>query len=105
VSQNNQTSATCSEEKIAGDSESTLLSPSEADAIAVIRLNKATPRLEVRREFRIGRLRAVYNRRSRKNLWGRFGGGWNWRIGVDIGGSTVIVNLLVASLRFEVVRV
>lgn len=25
---------------------------------------------------------------------GRFGGGWNWKLGVNIGGSTVVFNLL-----------
>jgi hypothetical protein len=45
--------------------------------------------------------RFVYNRRSKDNLWGRFGGGWNWELGFQAGGRTVIVNLLVASVRIE----
>ena len=31
---------------------------------------------------------------------GRFGGGWNYNIGVQIGGSTIILNLIVMSVRF-----
>jgi len=80
------------------------LSVQEAAAVEIMRLNKATPRKEVRREWRIGRWRFVYNRRSKDSLWGRFGGGWNWELGFQIGGSTVIINLLVASLRINRVK-
>ena len=77
------------------------ITPAERGIIDIVRLNKATPRVEVRREWQLGRWRFVYNRRSSKNLWGRFGGGWNWELGFQAGGSTVILNLLVASLRIE----
>ena len=72
----------------------------EMGIISVVRLNRLSPKTEVTRKFAIGKLRIVYNRRSKKNLWGRFGGGWNWKIGVDVGGSTVIINLFVCSIRF-----
>jgi len=52
-------------------------------------------------ERRLGRLRFKYERRSKGNAMGRFGGGWNWNIGVQVGGATTIINLLVASLRIE----
>lgn len=32
---------------------------------------------------------------------GRFGGGWQWNVGVQIGARTVIVNCLVGHLRFD----
>ena len=32
---------------------------------------------------------------------GRFGGGWEWKLGVQVGGSTVILNLLVGTLRID----
>lgn len=31
---------------------------------------------------------------------GRFGGGWKWEVGIQVGSTTVIVNLLVAYVRF-----
>lgn len=31
---------------------------------------------------------------------GRFGGGWNYKFGLDIGGSTVILNWGFGSFRF-----
>jgi len=37
--------------------------------------------------------------RSKENLWGRFGGGWNWKLGFQAGGSTVIISLLVCEIR------
>jgi hypothetical protein len=63
--------------------------------------------IEVRRKVTIGRLEVTYSRRSSKNLWGRFGGGWQWSLGFEAGrwtrdyGFTVILNLLVASLRIH----
>lgn len=33
--------------------------------------------------------------------WGRFGGGWQWELGFQIGGSTIIINLLFCSLRID----
>ena len=42
-----------------------------------------------------------YSRKSKNSRMGRFGGGWNWNIGVQVGGGTIIVNLLVASLRID----
>jgi hypothetical protein len=80
------------------------LSPQESAIIDVVRINQATPRLEVKRDWRWGRWNFSYRRRSSKNLWGRFGGGWNWKLGVDIGGSSVILNLLVSTLRIERVK-
>lgn len=35
---------------------------------------------------------------------GRFGGGWQWAVGAYGGGRTLIVNLLVLSIRFELER-
>jgi hypothetical protein len=77
------------------------LSALEADAVAIIRLNQATPSKEVRRKWRVGRWRFTYSRRSKDNLWGRFGGGWNWKLGFQAGGRTVILALLVASLTIS----
>lgn len=35
---------------------------------------------------------------------GRFGGGWQWAVGAYGGGRTLIVNLLVLSIRFTMER-
>ena len=48
---------------------------------------------------RIGRVKINFNMRSAEGYMGRFGGGWNWKLGVMVGGRTVIVSLLVADLR------
>jgi hypothetical protein len=68
--------------------------------VGIMRLNKLLPGQEITKKFSIGRLEITFNWRSRKNLWGRFGGGWNWELGFQIGSTTVIVNLLIFSLRF-----
>lgn len=33
---------------------------------------------------------------------GRFGGGWKWSLGINVGGSTVILDLLFGSIRFSI---
>jgi hypothetical protein len=83
------------------ESSSDKLTPQERSIIDVVRLNKATPLQEVKRNWRWGRWEFSYRRRSKDNLWGRFGGGWNWKFGFDIGGTTVILNLLVSTLRIS----
>lgn len=45
------------------------------------------------------RLVVTFDMRPRSGH-GRFGGGWQWKLGLQGGGRTLIVNLLVASLRF-----
>ena len=32
----------------------------------------------------------------------RFGGGWTWKIGIQGGGSSVIISLLFGSFRFSI---
>lgn len=53
-----------------------------------------------RRELDIGPISIQYQRRVSEPL-GRFGGGWNWSIGLQIGGRTAIVNLLVCMVRIS----
>lgn len=50
---------------------------------------------------RIGRYTITYEHRSRHSTMGRFGGGWQWNLGIQIGPSSVILNLLVAILRIS----
>lgn len=39
-----------------------------------------------------------FEMKSSKGIMGRFGGGWNWKVGIQVGGKTIIIYLLVASL-------
>lgn len=45
----------------------------------------------------------TYKHTSPDALHGRFGGGWQWNVGVQAGAGfrTIIVNLLVASVRIQ----
>lgn len=70
--------------------------------IAICELNRNSKRIEIVKEWTIGRIRIKFEWRSKKNLWGRFGGGWNWELGFQASGKTVILNLLIASLRIEI---
>jgi hypothetical protein len=54
---------------------------------------------DLRIERRVGRVKFVFNWRAAPGPWGRFGGGWNWALGFEAGGSTVMLHLLVAMLR------
>ena len=48
---------------------------------------------------RIFGYKVTYTHRDKADSFGRFGGGWNWIIGVQFGGRTMIINLLVCSIR------
>ena len=54
--------------------------------------------------MKIGRLVVKYFRRSSKEFWGRFGGGWNWKIGVQVGGRTVLISLLVCEIMLILLK-
>lgn len=45
-------------------------------------------------------MRITYTHRPSSGL-GRFGGGWNWKVGTQVGVRTLILSLLVAELRIE----
>lgn len=76
------------------------LSPQEQGIIEAVRFNKTLPLKGFRKQFQLKRLHVIFQYQSKDNLWGRFGGGWNWKVGFQIGGSTLIVDLLVCSFRF-----
>lgn len=67
----------------------------------MLAVNKLLHTDEIRQSITVGPLFVEFLWRSKRNLWGRFGGGWNWIVGVEIGRTTVICNLLVFSLRFK----
>ncbi len=73
----------------------------EQGIIAITRLNKAEKKTVHKWEFTIGKFEIHYKRRSKSCLWGRFGGGWNWKVGIQAGGDSVIFEMLVATLRID----
>ncbi len=77
------------------------LSPLEQFYVWVMRRNAKEQVPRTTKEWSLGRLQVVFDCRSAKGLWGRFGGGWNWKLGFQAGGNTMIVSLLVADLRFS----
>ncbi len=34
----------------------------------------------------------------------RFGAGWNWKLGVSVGGSTILIDLLIGTVRISRAR-
>ena len=52
-------------------------------------------------DMKLLRLEGNFTIRSKSNSWGRFGGGWNWKLGFQAGGSTIIISLLIAELRID----
>lgn len=48
-----------------------------------------------------GRFKAGISWRSSKSIWGRFGGGWQWKFGVQASSTTVIIALLVMEIRLS----
>jgi hypothetical protein len=79
----------------------TTLSEEDKGILALAHLNKVLPKTEVLKKWRVGRLNIQYHWRSKKNFMGRFGGGWNWELGFQASGRTVILNCLVFTLRFD----
>lgn len=77
------------------------LTDEEAGWVALMRINQITEREEIDKSVTIGRYRFRFHWRSRENLWGRFGGGWNWKLGVQVGSTTVMVFLLVFTLSVK----
>lgn len=52
---------------------------------------------------RIGSIILEYEHRSPKCFWGRFGGGWNWELGIQAASGCIIFRLLTFSI--SVIRV
>ena len=59
------------------------------------------PRAERERRWQALGRRWTLSMRPADGPTGRFGAGWQWKVGVQVGKATVIVNLLVASLRVD----
>lgn len=53
-------------------------------------------------KYQIGKLEIGFTWKRRSNFMGRFGGGWNWRVGATWGKTDLIIYLLVCQLRLRV---
>lgn len=82
---------------------SDIITQEENRILGIIRYNRMRQPIEVNRAWNIGQLTIEYNKRSSKNLWGRFGGGWQWNLGIQAseGFRQVIVNVLVCSFSIS----
>ncbi len=74
----------------------------EKGIIAIMRLNKLIGIERIKKSWRIGRVEITFDWRSKKNLWGRFGGGWNWKLGAQWSRKSYIFNLLICSLSIRI---
>ena len=59
------------------------------------------PVYNVKKKVTIGRMTLKFEARSTESAWGRFGGGWDWKLGFQAStpsayGWTVIISLLIA---------
>ncbi len=52
-------------------------------------------------KIRIKADRWPWQQNKRSLFMGRFGGGWNWNLGFQAGGRTIILNLLWGSVRIS----
>ena len=50
----------------------------------------------------IKRLRLIFKWNSRYNWMGRFGGGWDWKVGFGLGGSSLLINLLFCFISISI---
>ena len=56
------------------------------------------------KEVKIGRIKIQVEWRKKSNFWGRFGGGWNWHVGIQAGGRSIIISLLVLMIYISIHR-
>ena len=49
-------------------------------------------------------IKISYSHKKSTELWGRFGGGWNWKLGFQIGGNTLLISLLIYEIRIVIIK-
>lgn len=78
------------------------VSKSERAWLGIMRLNATEKKQEIIKTLKIGRASFNFHWQSKNNLWGRFGGGWNWELGVQFSSwKHVILCLLIFRLTFR----
>lgn len=83
------------------------LSTREGAILGIIRLNEKfwaqerASKMRITREWNpfSSRLRIKFSWRSKKCMWGRFGGGWQWALGFESASTCIIFNLLICHVR------
>ena len=55
----------------------------------------------VNKVWRNSRFVVAYEHKSNDGIIGRFGGGWNWKLGFQCSTGCIMIFLLVSSLRIE----
>jgi hypothetical protein len=53
------------------------------------------------KKFKLLGYEVTYERRTRDEWMGRFGGGWNWKFGVQVGGKCAIFSLIICTVRIS----
>lgn len=56
---------------------------------------------EIKKSFVFAGFDFKFTALSKNHFWGRFGGGWNFYLGIKIGGRTAYIGLGIASLRIS----
>lgn len=51
--------------------------------------------------FKLGRLKIRASYRSSKSFMGRFGGGWNWKLAIQIGGTVIYLALILVEITIS----
>ena len=76
-----------------------VMAPKEMKGIlSIMALNKLAPKYEIVKRWSILGFEIKFRWRSKKNLWGRFGGGWNWALGFEASGSSINIMLLIFTI-------
>ena len=79
-----------------------VISPKEAEGLlSLVALNRLSYKNEIRKIWNSTNWRISFRWRSKKNLWGRFGGGWNWALGFMKSGRTILLYLLICSISIS----
>ena len=75
------------------------MSPNEIKGIlSIMALNKLLPKDEIVKRWSVLGFEIKFRWRSKNNLWGRFGGGWNWALGFEASGSSINIMLLIFTI-------
>ena len=79
-----------------------VLSRTEAKgSLAICALNKLERKQEIRKVFHISKFRITFHWGDKNSMWGRFGGGWQWSLGAEFSGKTLLLNCLVFSVMIH----
>lgn len=52
--------------------------------------------------YKIGRLEVIFSRCIKKSQMGPLGGGWRWKLGVQVGSSCFHLDLITISVRVSI---